>query len=183
MPRKKRDNAGYTGGAAFSRARKQFQVLYEKEGSFPRAVANMELILWPDLQTEEGKDQRPAPHILHSWAQEVDEGNADIPDKLRKAFLARYDAYTHAAVREALIENAKTAQHLAKLARDGKLKPEFSSQYMHANNGTSFLLKESLGQRPQETPRKIAGMKFLAPKKTVKALKEGTIEGEYRVVK
>lgn len=183
MARRKREGAGtYPGGIAFNRARKQFQVLFEKEGTLARAMSRQEMILWPDLKNEDGTDLRPPLAIFQLWAQEVDDGEAEIPEKLRKAFLSRYDAYTEAVVREALIENAKTAKALAVKVREGKLQPQYSSQYMHANNGTSFLLKESMGRNGvPEAPRKIANMKFLSPKK--RALKEGAIEGEYTVIK
>ena len=184
MVKRKREQAGYPGGMVFTRARQQFQILYEKEGSFKRAMLAQELILWPSLTKEDGTDLRPPEYILQQWAQEMDEGLADIPNNLRRAFLARYDAYAEAAVREALIENARTAKALAIKAREGTLPAALSSQYMHANNGTSFLVKESLGKRVSESPRKIGGMKFLAPKKkAIDAPKEPTIEGEFTVIK
>lgn len=185
MPKKKRDLEGYIGGQAFSRARKQFQVLYEKEGTFDRAYQALDLILWPELVDEGGKPIRPPEYILRDWAVEMDEGKAQIPERLRKAFLARYDAYTEAAVREALIENAKTSKAMAIQAREGKLPPEKASQYAHANNATSFLTKEYIGRKTiTESPRKIGGIKFLAPKraKEAPALPEPVTVGEFRAI-
>lgn len=184
MPRKKHEDHSYVGGAAFARARKQFQVLYEKEGTFEGALRNIELILWPDTKDEDGNPMRPPEWILRNWCVEHDEGKSDIPERLRRAFLARYDAFTEAHVRQALIENAKTSKELAIQVREGRLHPSKASQYAHANNATSFMFKETMGKQitPNQAPRRIAGMKFLAPKKRQKQLPEPAVDGQFRVV-
>lgn len=182
MPKARADGS-YPAGAAYTRARKQFQVLYEKEGTFPRALAAQDLILWPGVKNDKGEEVKPPKHVLEAWAREVDDGTADISPKLREAFLKRYDAYMEATVREAVIENAKTAKAFAIQAREGKLPAEKASQYMHANNGTGFLLKSMTDRSPVDSkPRQIRNLKLLAPKKRVKELKEGVIEGEFRDV-
>lgn len=182
MPRKKRDH-DYIGGQAFSRARKQFQILYEKEGTFDGAVKNLELILWPDLESETGEPMRPPEHVLREWCMEMDEGKTEIPERLRRAFLARYDAFAAAHVRQAMIENAKTSKEMAIQAREGRLPAAKSSQYAHANNATSFMFKETMGKQAiEQAPRRIAGMKFLAPKKRQKALPEPAVDGEFRPI-
>lgn len=184
MPRKKHEDHTYLGGAAFARARKQFQVLYEKEGTFDGAYKNLELILWPEMIDENGDPMRPPEHILRKWCVEHDEGKSDIPEKLRRAFLARYDAFVEAHVRDAMVENAKTSKAMAIQAREGRLHPSKASQYAHANNATSFMFKETMGRSKTDTaPKRIAGMKFLAPKKRQpKQLAEPTVNGEFRVV-
>ena len=182
MVRRRRDRGSYPAGAVFNRARKQFQILYEREGTFTRACAAQELILWPDLFDKDGAPIRPPLHVLQAWAREVDDGDVVIPPKLKEAFLRRYDAYMESSVREAVIENAKTAKDLAIQAREGRLSAEKASQYMHANNGAGFLLRNLREGRPQELQkRQLRNIKLLSPKKRQKALPEGVIDGEFTV--
>lgn len=183
MPRKPKPEHNYKGGSYFNRARAQFQVLYEREGSFKRASDRQDLILWPDVKDEKGNPRRPPEHILRQWATEVDDGKAVIPEKIRRNFNKRYDSYTEALVREAVHENAKTSKALAVQVRDGTLDPAKSSQYMHANNATGFLIRELVGKKPIAVEeRRVRGLKLLPAEKRQPALPSGTVDGEYRVV-
>ena len=142
----------WIGGLPYLRAKHQFQVIYMESANLDDAIEiGKDMILWNDYR-------RPERHIYHRWAEEVDDGRAEIPDRLERQTKKRLTMLTKSVTLRTIREQAALSKEYAASAREflAKVKAgefdedqykaikDLSSILMHANNGVGFLQREVL---------------------------------------
>ena len=174
----------FMGGKAYQRPRWQFQALYMLVGTLKGANSLADdLILWPNVQNQDGSPHRPNDEVKISWCEAVDDGKEMPPEAILKAVKQRFESFTETNIRLAINENAKASRKLAGMIVGGEeLTDNDRKSLTTVNNGTGFMYGNTFNKRMpvEEKPKKIGQIKVSKAKP--KQLPEGTVAGEYRVI-
>lgn len=187
----------YTGGTMWSLPKRQFQALYKAIGSYEEALELRPVMIpWPPMSdgrewTEE--DGAPPPHVIYSWARELDAGEIEVDPKLFKIMEDRLMRMFSAQVRKGIVQSSKALQHLGKKVIDGTLDPKTQSQILSLGQAVNYGVgnyatfhKAVTAPRQDDGSLPLGGLTInigqRPPPRKLRAREPLLIEGEFREV-